>query len=67
MISKKKFEARASNNHPNSQYWAAGVNQSQTAFEEKALAVFDISRGCLSLCGNDYQSREQINRSHSVS
>ena len=40
MISKKKFEARASNNHPNSQYWAAGVNQSQTAFEEKALAVF---------------------------
>jgi len=40
MIPKKKFEARASSNHPNSQYWAAGLNQSQTGFEEKALAVF---------------------------
>src|ERR1700756_4131118 len=40
MIPKKKFEARGSNNHPNSQYWAAGLNHSQTGFEEKALAVF---------------------------
>jgi hypothetical protein len=40
MISKKKTEARASNHHTNSQYWAAGVNQGPNAFEEKALSVF---------------------------
>jgi hypothetical protein len=39
MISRKRFEPRAAN-HQRSQYWAAGVRQSQSAFEEKALAVF---------------------------
>jgi len=39
MISKKKL-VRGSSNHLNSQHWAAGLNQAQSGFEEKALAVF---------------------------
>jgi hypothetical protein len=39
MISRKSIAPRTSN-HQRSQYWAAGVKQSQNAFEEKALAVF---------------------------
>ena len=40
MISRKRLEPRASNHHQHSQYWTAGVKQSQNIFEEKALAVF---------------------------
>jgi hypothetical protein len=40
MISRKRLEPRSSNHHQHSQYWAAGVKQSQNSFEEKALAVF---------------------------
>jgi len=40
MSPKKRFEARASNQHWHSQYWAAGVSQSPTGSDEKAFAVF---------------------------
>jgi len=38
MISRKSVAPRTSNQR--SQYWAAGIRQSQNSFEEKALAVF---------------------------
>ena len=55
MISTKRSEPRASNHHQRSQYWAAGVKQSQNIFEEKALAIFqpDI------LIPSQYQSTYQ--------
>ena len=40
MIPRKRLAPRAANGHQRSQYWAAGVKQSQNMFEEKALAVF---------------------------
>ena len=40
MIRKRRFEPRVANHHWHSQYWAAGVSQSQTGSDEKALAVF---------------------------
>lgn len=40
MIGKPRFTAQMSNNSTQSQRWVRGLSQSQTAFEEKALAVF---------------------------
>ena len=40
MIGKPRFTAQVSNNNTHSQRWVRGLSQSQTAFEEKALAVF---------------------------
>src|ERR1051326_4436887 len=40
MIAKKRLQPQGSNQHQNSQYWAAGVNHVSMGFEEKALAVF---------------------------
>jgi hypothetical protein len=40
MIGKPRFTAQMSNNSTHSQRWVRGLSQSQTAFEEKALAVF---------------------------
>jgi hypothetical protein len=40
MIGKPRFTAHMSNNNAQSQRWVRGLGQSQTAFEEKVLAVF---------------------------
>ncbi len=40
MIGKPRFTAQISSNNAHSQRWVRGLSQSQTAFEEKALAVF---------------------------
>ena len=40
MIGKPRFTARVSNNSSESQRWVRGVSQSQTALDEKVLAVF---------------------------
>ncbi len=40
MIGKPRFTAQMSNNNAQSQRWVRGLGQSQTAFEEKVLAVF---------------------------
>ncbi len=40
MIGKPRFTAQVSNNNAQSQRWVRGLGQSQTAFEEKVLAVF---------------------------
>ncbi len=40
MIGKPRFTAQVSSNNAHSQRWVRGLSQSQTAFEEKVLAVF---------------------------
>jgi hypothetical protein len=40
MIGKPRFTARVSNNNSESQRWVRGVSQSQTALDDKVLAVF---------------------------
>jgi hypothetical protein len=40
MIGKPRFTAHVSNNNSESQRWVRGVSQSQTALDEKVLAVF---------------------------
>ena len=40
MIGKSRFTAQMSDGNTQSQRWVRGLSQSQTAFEEKALAVF---------------------------
>ena len=40
MIGKSRFTAQMSDSNAQSQRWVRGLSQSQTAFEEKALAVF---------------------------
>lgn len=40
MIGKPRFTAQVSNNNAHSQRWVRGISESQTAFEEKVLAVF---------------------------
>ncbi len=40
MIGKPRFTARVSSNNAHSQRWVRGLGDSQTAFEEKVLAVF---------------------------
>ena len=40
MIGKPRFNAHVSNNNSESQRWVRGVSQSQTALDEKVLAVF---------------------------
>ena len=45
MISRRRLESRTPN-HQRSQYWAAGVRQSQTAFDERALAVLQDAVVC---------------------
>jgi hypothetical protein len=40
MVGKSRFTAQVSDSSTQSQRWVRGLSQSQTAFEEKALAVF---------------------------
>lgn len=40
MIGKSRFTARVSNNNSESQRWVRGVSSSQSALDEKVLAVF---------------------------
>src|SRR5512143_3051056 len=40
MIGKPRFTVHVSNNNSESQRWVRGVSQSQTALDEKVLAVF---------------------------